>query len=168
MTAIVLESAASSTANPLDLVEEISFSNDWAHDRTGSDELLVTIEGRWSDYNMLFAWQNQASVMQFCCACELRVPRARQREIQDLLGMVNDRLWVGHFGISFDEQVLTFRHSMLLRGTRGATVEQLEDMVEIATTEFDRFYPAFQFVIWGGRTADDALAAAMLDPVGEA
>ena len=41
-------------------------------------------------------------------------------------------------------------------------------MVDIALTECERFFPAFQFVLWGGKSPGDALAAAMLDCVGEA
>jgi hypothetical protein len=32
----------------------------------------------------------------------------------------------------------------------------------------ERFYPAFQYVVWGGKSASDALAAAMIETVGEA
>jgi hypothetical protein len=35
-------------------------------------------------------------------------------------------------------------------------------------TECERYYPAFQFVIWGGRSAADAIASSLLDTVGEA
>lgn len=167
MKASIFETVPS-TVNPLDLVEEISASNDWSYDRAASDELLVEISGRWCDYSMLFGWQDQLSVIQFCCACELRVSPTRRSAVHELLAMVNERLWVGHVGVSIEDNVLTFRHALLLRGTRGATVEQLEDVVEIAVTELERFYPAFQFVLWGGKTPGDAVAAAMLDPVGEA
>ncbi len=61
-----------------------------------------------------------------------------------------------------------FRQTTLLRGSHGASVEQLEDLVEIALSECERFYPAFQFVIWGGKTPAEAVSAALLDTVGEA
>ena len=41
-------------------------------------------------------------------------------------------------------------------------------MVDIAITECERFFPAFQFVLWGGKPPAEALAAAMLECVGEA
>ncbi|MBV8614258.1 MAG: hypothetical protein JOY66_10870, partial [Acetobacteraceae bacterium] len=50
----------------------------------------------------------------------------------------------------------------------GASTESLEDMVDIAITECERFFPAFQFVLWGGKTPREALEAAMLECVGEA
>jgi hypothetical protein len=61
-----------------------------------------------------------------------------------------------------------FRHTTLLRGAPGASVEQLEDLVDIALTECERFFPAFQFVIWGGKSASEAIGAAMFETVGEA
>ncbi|MBX6322880.1 MAG: hypothetical protein IRY94_13705, partial [Rhodospirillaceae bacterium] len=57
---------------------------------------------------------------------------------------------------------------VLLRGSGGATVEQLEDLVDIALNECERFYPAFQFVLWGGRSPEEAVQAAILETVGEA
>ena len=40
----------------------------------------------------------------------------------------------------------------------GASAESLEDMIDIALTECERFYPAFQFVLWGGKSPAEALA----------
>ena len=40
--------------------------------------------------------------------------------------------------------------------------------VEAAIEECDRFYPAFQFVLWGDKSPSEALAAAMVDAAGEA
>ena len=44
----------------------------------------------------------------------------------------------------------------------------MEKLIEIALNECERFYPAFQFVIWGGKSPADAMAAAMLETMGEA
>ena len=61
-----------------------------------------------------------------------------------------------------------FRHTVPLRGLRRASVEQLEDLVDAAFSECERFFPAFQFVIWGGKSAGEALDAALFETVGEA
>jgi hypothetical protein len=50
----------------------------------------------------------------------------------------------------------------------GASVEQLEDLVDIALSESERYYPAFQLVVWGGRTPLQAIDTALLETVGEA
>jgi hypothetical protein len=57
---------------------------------------------------------------------------------------------------------------VLLRGIGAASVEQVEDLVDIALSECERFYPAFQLVIFGGKPAEEAMTAAIIEPIGEA
>ena len=156
------------TANPIDLVEEIVLANEWAHDRGSDEEIVVEISGRWCDYRILFVWQREMSALHFSCRFEMKVPRVRRPAIYELLATVNERLWLGHFDLAPDDQSPAFRHGVLLRGVNSACVEQIEDMVDISLTECERFYPAFQLVVWGGKNAEEAIASAMIDPIGEA
>lgn len=167
MSAVAVEDSTS-THNPLDLVEEIVTANEWPFDRASDDEMIVEIAGRWCDYRLFFVWQEEVSAMQFSCQFDMKVPAACRGTLHELLAEVNPRLWLGHFDVCPDEKTPMFRHTTLLRGSHGASVEQLEDLVEIAVSECERFYPAFQFVVWGGKTAADAVSAAILDTVGEA
>jgi hypothetical protein len=155
-------------ANPIDLAEEIVLANQWAHDRASDEELLVEIGGKWCDYRILFIWQREISALHFSCSFEMKVPKARRTAILELLAAINERLWLGHFDLVSDDLSPAFRQGVLLRGAGGASVEQIEDLVDIAVTECERFFPAFQLVIWGGKPAEEAIAAAMIDPVGEA
>ncbi len=154
--------------HPLDLVEEIAFANEWAFDRTSDDELVAQIPGRWCDYRLYFGWSPDMSALQFSCGLDLRVPKQRRGAVNELLALANERLWLGHFELCSDEDTPMFRHTVPLRGLRGASVEQLEDLVDVALNECERYYPAFQYVIWGGRSPAEAVAAACLDPQGEA
>jgi hypothetical protein len=167
MTSVSLE-AVVAAANPIDLVEEIVQANEWAHDRASDEELMVEIGGRWCDYRLLFIWQREISALHFTCAFEMKVPRARRAAVFELLAVVNERMWLGHFDVTGDTQSPAFRQGVLLRGSTGACVEQIEDLVDIAVSECERFYPAFQLVVWGGKPAEEAIAAAMIDPLGEA
>jgi len=167
MTSLSMETVVG-VANPLDIAEEIVQANQWAHDRASDEELIVEISGRWCDYRLLFLWQREISALLFSCSFEMKVPKARRGAILELLAAINERLWLGHFDLVTDDQSPAFRQGVLLRGAGGASVEQLEDLVDIAVTECERFYPAFQFVLWGGKPAEEAIAAAMIDPVGEA
>jgi hypothetical protein len=167
MTTVALETA-SSIHNPLDIVEEIVSANEWPFDRASDDEMVVEIGGRWCDYRLYFVWQSEISAMQFSCQFDMKVQNHRRPAIHELLAEVNARMWLGHFDVCSDEHTPMFRQTTLLRGSRGASVEQLEDLVEIALSECERFYPAFQFVIWGGKTPAEAVSAALLDTVGEA
>ena len=167
MTMLSTETDAA-TQNPLELLEEIVGANDWSFERLSAEEMLVEISGRWCHYRLFFFWQDDVSAMQFSCQFDMRVPANRRAAVVDLLALINERLWLGHFDIDVDAASPMFRQTTLLRGVQGASVEQLEDLIDIAITECDRFVPAFQFVIWGGKSANEAVSAAILDTVAEA
>lgn len=165
---VAVETTQQQSPNPLDTIEEIVAANDWAFDRASEDELVVELTGRWCDYRLYFMWRDDVSALHFTCVFDARVPNTRRREVNDLLAMANEKLWIGHFDVSSEDGMPMFRHTVPLRGARGASVEQLEDLVEAAVSECERFYPAFQFAIWGGKSAAEAMAAAMFETVGEA
>ncbi len=154
--------------NPLDIVEQVVAANDWAFDRRSDHEMAAEAPGKWCDYGLYFSWSSEISAMHFTCAFDMKVPERQRAALYELLALANERLWIGHFGMDSDDGMPLFRHSVLLRGASTASAESLEDMVDIAINECERFYPAFQFVLWGGKTPAEALQAAMLECVGEA
>lgn len=166
--AIVTAEPTQPQSNPLDLLEELVNANAWRFDRSTDEEMVVEITGRWCEYRMFFVWQEDLSAMYFSCLFDLRVPPHKRTPVAELLAIVNEKLWLGHFDLCSEELVPMFRHTVLLRGVSGASVEQLEDLVDIALNECERFFPAFQFVLWGGKSPADAVAAAMLETLGEA
>jgi hypothetical protein len=155
-------------ANPLDMMEQIVAANEWEFDRRSDSEMAAEAPGQWCDYGLFFNWSHEISVMHFTCAFDLKVPEKQRAALYELLALANEKLWLGHFGLEGEEGMPVFRHAVLLRGTTGASAESLEDLVDIALTECERFFPAFQFVLWAGKSPAEALAAAMLDCVGEA
>ncbi len=156
------------SSNPLDILEQIIAANEWAFERRSDGEMAAEAPGKWCDYGLHFSWSHEISAMAFTCAFDMKVPADQREKLYELLALANDRLWIGHFGIEVEDGVPVFRHSVLLRGSPSASAESLEDMVDIAITECERFFPAFQFVLWGGKAPAEALAASMLDCVGEA
>jgi hypothetical protein len=165
---IVTATHQETAPNPLDLMEQIVTANDWAFDRRSESEMAAEAPGKWCDYGLYFSWSNEISAMHFTCAFDLKVPEKQRTALYELLALANERLWLGHFGLESDDGVPVYRHAILLRGAAGASSESLEDLIDIALTECERFFPAFQFVLWGGKSPTEALAAAMLDCVGEA
>ena len=157
-----------SSNNPLELLVEIVGANDWPHERTALNELAVEINGRWCNYRLFFLWQEEMGALHFSCVFETRVDIQSYSGVHHLLALINEKLWLGHFDLSSEDGTPMFRHTLLLRGAGPASVEQLEDLVDVSVSESDRYYPAFQFVIWGGKTATEALNAALIDVAGEA
>lgn len=155
-------------AHPIDTIETLVSANEWSFERVGDDEIAIEISGRWCDYRLFFAWHQEASAVHFSLALDMRVPAEKRNAVTALIALVNEKMWVGHFDLWTDNGLPMFRYAFLLHGTRGATAEQVSELVSVAIEECDRFYPAFQFVVWGGKSPADAIACAMIDPVGEA
>jgi hypothetical protein len=61
-----------------------------------------------------------------------------------------------------------FRHALVLAGGMQASGEQCESLLKSALDSCERYFPAFQFVVWAGKSARDALNAAMFETSGEA
>lgn len=154
--------------NPLDTLEEIVTANEWLFDRAAEDELIVELAGRWCHYRLFFVWQREIGALQFSCQFDMRVPDGKRGDVNDLLSLLNNRLWLGHFDIDPQQSTPLFRYTVLARTDRMPGIETLEDLVEIALTECERFYPAFQFLIWGGKRPAEAMTAAMIDTAGQA
>ena len=96
------------------------------------------------------------------------MPDNRRVEVLKLLSIVNEQLWVGHFDLWSDENMVMFRHALLLAGGANASGRQCEAQLERAVDAVERYYPAFQFVIWACKSAREAVDAAMFETAGEA
>jgi hypothetical protein len=155
-------------SHPLDIVEQIVAAHSWPFERSDIDEINASVAGSWVDFHLSFTWRPDLGVLQLACAFEMKVPQHRQAQVHSLLAIINEQMWIGHFDLWSDGGVLLYRHGQLIKGESMATLEQCESMVTIAVDACERHYPAFQFVLWGGKTAHEALAAAMLECAGEA
>ena len=152
---------------PMDLVEQVICDQGWNFSRVQDDEMAAEYRGKWCDYSLHFIWSQEVSAFHFTCAFDVHIPREKQELVYQLLALLNDKLWLGHFSILQDEGLPMYRHSLPLRGSFMSS-EQVEDLLEISLSECERFYPTFQYVVWGGKQPLEALQAAMIDPVGEA
>lgn len=155
-------------ASPIDIIEAVVSANEWSFQRSSDEELSVEFPGHWCAYHLHFVWSEDLSALHLSCFMDMKVPKRRQTVAAELITFINEKLWLGSFVLPKEERTPVFRHTILLRGTSGASTEQLEDVIDIALTECERFYPAFQFATWGGKTAEEAVAAAILETVGEA
>ena len=90
-----------SSDNPLELLIEIVGANDWAYERSGSDELAVEINGRWCNYRLFFIWQAEIGALHFSCVFETRIHQESFKPIYALLAAINEKLWLGHFDLAW-------------------------------------------------------------------
>jgi hypothetical protein len=154
--------------HPLDIIERLAASNDWSFDRDGEDEISVNVSGAWAEYQVAVTWLGQMEAMHVASAFDLKVPTRRRTEVLALISLINEQLWLGHFDFWSAENVVMFRCSLLLSGGAEPTDEQAGVLVKTAVETCERYYQAFQFVLWAGKTAREALDGAMMECVGQA
>ena len=153
---------------PLDIIEEVVNNQGWHLNRVCEEEMTAVYNGRWCDYSLHFAWSNEIHAINFTCAFDIRVPDKKSSTVNNLLALINDKLWLGHFCIWQKEALPMYRHALPLRGVDNFAPQQVEDLLESAITACEKFYPAFQYVIWGGKNPQQAIVASILEPMGEA
>jgi len=109
-------------------------------------------------------------VLQFLAFPDIKVGPEKRSAIYEALSLINEQLWLGHFEMWSGSGLVLFRHSTILdtREDEGLSLEQAEAIAEAAVEECERFYPVFQFVLWGGKSPGEAISAALIDTHGEA
>lgn len=153
--------------NPVDLIEQIANGQDWSFDRSGDDELTMAIAGNWADYQLSLNWRTDLETLHIACAFDFKVPDSRMNEVYRLLAQINEQLWLGHFDLWTHEGLIMYRHGLMLNET-AATPAQCEALLHAALEACERYYQAFQFVVWAGRDAKEALASTMFETEGHA
>ena len=153
---------------PLDTIERIALGADLDAQRVDATELHVTLTGSWRDVAVWFAWREEAQVLQIGAPLELKVPAALRAEVNELLALVNERLWLGHFDHWERDCGLIYRNGAVLPAGQAMDQGQAEILLRGALDAFEKFYPAFNYVIWGGKRAQEAIEACVLETVGNA
>lgn len=154
--------------NPVDMIEFVAATNEWTFERSGEDEIAMTVGGRWADYHVSFSWMSHYEALHLACAFDLRVPEHRINEVVKLLARVNAQVLMGHFDFWAHENVVVYRHSLLLAGGAEPTNQQVEGTLSGGLDACENYFQAFQFVVWSGMSADDAMKAVLFETVGEA
>ena len=163
-------------SNPLDGIEEIITNNDWTFNRMNEDELTVHVSGKHGHYKMAFIWQDDYSAMQFCCAPDLSISLNKLDEAARVINRINAGLWLGHFDVRTHSDrnnpagthIPCFRHTSLFRGmTESSGVEHMEDLIDIALSECERYYLTFELLSKNSLGSHKDIALAMMDVAGQ-
>lgn len=155
-------------AEPIDMLAAYFEAHDWSFEHVSEDEIVARHRGSWTEYEVRAIWRDEDMVLQLLVLPDIRVADDKRTAICETLALINEQLWLGHFDIWSNGGVLLYRHGLMLGadGLLGLPMAQMA--VESAVSECDRFYPAFQFVLWGDKRPKDALEAALIDAAGEA
>ena len=168
MTATPRPDDAELNFDPLDVVENVLSAENLPFDRTEDGDLAFALAGDWKDYELWFAWRPEADCLQLCLSLDLRAPAEIVTEANALIALINPRVWLGHFERWAEDGEIVFRHALSLPHGERPTLAQAASMIDAAVEAADRFYAAFDFLVKGGKSPEQAMAACMFETAGHA
>lgn len=158
-----LRTATAMRENPLNVFERLSVAENYDFERISETEILLSAPGLWCDYDISLAWDQTTEQVKLFLVFEGRIPGGRTDEICRLMSLINERLPAGHFDFWSKNSALVYRNTLSLSGGARLQTEQAMDMIAQSLDAASRGYPASQYVIWAGKSPEDALTAALVD-----
>lgn len=155
---------------PVDVFANLFSAHGWTHERSGEDEVVAHVDGSWARYELRVIWRDKDRVFQFLAFPDIRVGEDKMAPVHEALSLINEQLWMGHFELWSSNGTVLFRYAAIVDpdSDQPLTAENAGLICDAAIEECERFYPVFQFVLWGGKTPQEAMFAAMIDTAGEA
>lgn len=154
--------------DPFETVEEALDAAGWQYERDDEGTIQAVAETRWGDMGSLFAVRPEPAALHFSLTLDVKPLPAKRAQIAELVMMANERLWLGHFDYWSDESVILFRYTFPLVDREQVGSGELRAVIAASVSAVDRFVPAFNFLIWGGKNPSEAMDAAMFETRGEA
>ena len=157
-------------STPIDTLADWYHAQSWPHERIGEEEIVAGAQGAWGQYELRGIWRDDDRVLQFLAFPDITVQATHFSALYETIGLINEQLWLGHFELWSANGAIVFRHATLLESTERPQLdtEMADAVIDAAIGELDRYYPVFQFVMWGGKSPAEALSAAMVETAGEA
>lgn len=154
--------------NPIDIVEEVIHGKKWSFSRSADCELVAEITSRLCQYRLYFTWSEQIRAISFTVTFDIKFPQSQYRAAHELLALINEKLWIGHFDITKKNGIPAYRHTVLSLPENEMLQHQLEDLVDIAIYECEKYYPAFQLVLYEDSLPSNALSVSTFNTIGNA
>ena len=154
--------------HPIDIVEHLAEHHEWDFDRVTDDQIAMAVEGQWRTYSITLAWSPHDETLRLICTVEMDPPAERLGHLYETLNATNDMCWAGAFAYWRAQKLMVWRYGLVLAGEQTASAEQIDTMIRAAVMSAERFYPAFQLVVWGNEEPEAAMNVAMTEAYGRA
>ena len=154
--------------NPIDVVEEVIYQKKWSFSRADEYELVADISSKWCQYRLYFTWSENIKAISFTITFDLKFPQNKIGKAYELICLINEKLWLGHFDITSKNGIPAFRHTILSNADSDFLHEKLENLVDIAIYECEKYYPSFQQVLFDELEPSKSLLFANFEVLGSA
>ena len=154
--------------NPIDIVEEVIYEKKWSFSRADEYELVADISSKCCQYRLYFTWSENIRAISFTITFDLKFPQNKIIKAYELIGLINEKLWLGHFDITSKNGIPAFRHTILSNADSDFLHKKLENLVDIAIYECEKYYPSFQQVLFDEIEPSESLLFTNFEVLGSA
>ena len=154
--------------NPIDTVENIFGAQNYQFDRRSNNEVAIEIQGKWNNMLLFFAWEENMRCLHLSCLMDIESTIEDRSKIFELLALVNEELWVGHFSYWTEQKMPVFKHSLMVTDTETEFAGKISQLTDIAVKECERMYPIFNVVLTKGMEPRQALYPLEFETIGRA
>ncbi len=157
-----------SSQNPIDVIEDLIYSKKWSFSRAADHELVADISSNWCQYRLYFSWSEAVGAISLTVTFDIKFPEFKMKKAQELLAYINERLWIGHFDITSKNGIPAFRHTVLQPPENDMLYSHLENLMDISICECEKYYPAFQLVLFDDTRPKEAIEISAVEVLGRA
>ena len=133
--------------NPIDTVETIFGGKSLEFERRNPNEIVIEIQGKWQNMLLFFAWESRLKCLQISCFMNIENKSCNTAQIFELMALINEDLWLGHFSYWSEHNIPVFKHTVIIDSPDCSFEEKISQIIDIAITECEQMYPVFQAVI---------------------
>lgn len=158
-----LKTAQALRENPIDVFVRLATAEHYETERVAINELHLSMAGVWCDHDISLIWHPGKERLDLYLLFDGRAPGGRSSDICRLLSLLNERLTSGHFDFWEKDRALVYRNAISLAGGAKLTLEQAMCLLANALDAAERGYPASQYVLWAGKTPEEAIDTVLLE-----
>ena len=133
--------------NPLDTIECIFQRDDVSFDRRSDNELVAEVLGKWDNMLVFFAYEEHMRCLHISCLLNIETSTVDRSKMFELLALLNENLWLGHFSYWSEQKMPIFKHSIILQDEEELFTSKISKIIELSIMECERVYPIFNAVM---------------------
>ena len=133
--------------NPIDTIEYLFARDNISLDRRKYNELVAEVQGKWDNMLIFFAYEEHMRCLHLSCLLNIETATVDRSKMFELLALLNENLWIGHFAYWSEQKMPIFKHSIILQDSEELFAEKINKIIELAIMECERVYPIFNAVM---------------------
>jgi len=133
--------------NPLDTIEYLFSRDRISCERRKDNELVAEVQGKWDNMLLFFAFEEHMRCLHLSCLLNIETAAVDRSKMFELLALLNENLWLGHFAYWSEQKMPIFKHSIILQDNEELFTDKISKIIELSIMECERVYPIFNAVM---------------------